>query len=67
MQIPPKIPKELSKDNIYLKKRNKCSSTDIGEPGQTLKQRDIGQKSDIKTDACIILCTCGGGGGGGAV
>ena len=48
MQIPPKIPKELSKDNIYLKKRNKCSSTDIGEPGQTLKQRDIGHKSDIK-------------------
>ena len=45
----PKIPKELSKDNIYLKKCNKCSSKYIGESGQTLKQRDIGHKSDINT------------------
>ena len=38
----PKTPKELSKDNISLKKCNKCSSTYTGESGQTLKQRDIG-------------------------
>ena len=45
----PKIPKELSRDNIYLKKCNKCSFKYIGESGQTLKQRDIGHKSDINT------------------
>ena len=45
----PKTPKELSKDNIYLKKCNKCLSKYIGESGQTLKQRDIGHKSDINT------------------
>ena len=32
-----------------MKKCNKCSSTYIGESGQTLKQRDIGHKSDINT------------------
>jgi len=30
-------------------KCNKCSSKYIGESGQTLKQRDIGHKSDINT------------------
>ena len=33
----PRIPKELSKDNIYLKNCTGCSSNDIGESGQTLK------------------------------
>ena len=32
-----------------MKKCNKCSSKYIGESGQTLKQRDIGHKSDINT------------------
>ena len=32
-----------------MKKRNNRSSKYIGESGQTLKQRDVGHKSDINT------------------
>ena len=45
----PRIPKELSKDNIYLKNCTGCSSKYIRESGQTLKQRDAVHRSDIKT------------------
>ena len=40
----PRTPKELSKDNIYLKNCTGCSSKYIGESGQTLKQRDTGHR-----------------------
>ena len=44
-----KIPKDQAKINIYLKQCTSCNFKYIGESGQTLKQRDIGHKSDINT------------------
>jgi len=44
-----KIPKDQTKNNIYLKQCTSCNFKYIGESGQTLKQRDIGHKSDINT------------------
>ena len=38
-----------SKNNVYLKRCTKCNFKYIGESGQTLRQRDIGHKSDIRT------------------
>ena len=45
----PRKPKIRSKDNTYLKNCTECSSKYIGESVQTLKQRDTGHKSDIKS------------------
>jgi len=47
--LKPKITMQDSKNNVYLKRCTKCNFKYIGESGQTLRQRDIGHKSDIRT------------------
>ena len=48
-KLTPKIPTEMSKNNIYRKHCTECISTSIGESGLTMKQRDTLHSSDIKT------------------
>ena len=48
-KLTPKIPIEMSKDNIYRKHCTECTATYIGESGLTMKQRDTLHRSDIKT------------------
>ena len=45
----PKVPTELSKDNIYRKHCRESIPIYIGESGLTLKQKDMLHKSDTKT------------------
>ena len=49
MQIQPKSTKGTFQGQHLLEEMHQCSCTYIGESGQTLKQRDIGHRSEIKT------------------
>ena len=48
-KLTPKIPIEMSKDNIYRKHCTECTATYIGESELTMKQRDTLHRSDIRT------------------